>query len=332
MAQSSGPISQGSDSERQFTDVMWRDRFGDEPGVIGDLDGSAYRVTLSTNSDVVQIGSSTQVSTATVAGFVHRIPEDQPEGITIPAATGSARTDIIALRYDPAFTGLPGPVRLTRIPGTATGLPGYDSAPPGIEDLPLWSITRQPGQALSQALVRRLFPRLAPSLEIDPGAPLPASSPLGTTLRQGSRKYVRALGTAGVPEWRPDGGQLPSIELCTMAAGWSAASGQAPGAYVDSSGLVHLVGVAVNGAGYNPNDGSTTRTVLTLPTSMWPEIPVPVLMHTSPAGRGRIVMGDIGTDGVLRLTGGTEEIGLRFGHFLNVITPFHPGYSGGAYS
>ena len=203
MAQESGPISQGTTAERQFTDVRWRDIFGDESGVIGDTDGTAYKYSLSTNSDVVSIGSSTIRSTARVAGFGHAIPVGSPEGITIPAASGSARTDIIALRYDPAFTGLPGPVRLTRIAGTSSSLPAYDAAPPGVEDLPLWSITRQPGQALSQATVKRMYTRIAPALDVAPTVPLPSSSPLGTEVRYVDQQWRRELDSNGVPVWRP---------------------------------------------------------------------------------------------------------------------------------
>lgn len=202
MAQSSGPISQGTLAERQFTDVLWRDLFGDEPGVIGDMDGTAYAVTLPGSGDVVSVGSPTEVSTASVAGFVHRIPTASTEPLTIPAASGAARTDIISLRYDPAYTGAPGPVRLFRIPGTTSALPAYDAAPPGVEDLPLWAITRQPSQALNLATLLRLYPRRAPVLHIAEAAPLPLSSPLGTLLFKGSNlQYRRDLSIANVPQW-----------------------------------------------------------------------------------------------------------------------------------
>jgi hypothetical protein len=205
MPQSSGPIAQGTTAERQFTDVLWRDLFGDEPGVVGDLDGTAYKVTLPTDSDVAQVGSATQRSVARLAAFAHVIPQGETEPITVPAAVGSARTDIIALRYDPAFTGLPGPVRLALISGTSSGIPAYDASPAGVEDLPLWAVTRTPGQALSQATVQRLFPRLAPALDMPTGAPLPLSSPLGTILWQGGTRYRREM-VSGSPAWVREGG------------------------------------------------------------------------------------------------------------------------------
>lgn len=218
MVQSSGPIAQGTASERQFTDVLWRDLFGDEAGVVGDLDGTSYALALPSSSDIVSVGSASQVSTAKVAGFVHRIPAASPEDIFIPPASGSARTDIIALRYDPGFTGLPGPVRLTRIAGTTSALPAYDAAPPGVEDLPLWGVTRQPSQTLSQATVTRLFPRLAPSLHLPAGAPLPLSSPLGTEVRLGTATYRRVMGTSGSPTWVPSYTQYGTIALLDNSA------------------------------------------------------------------------------------------------------------------
>jgi hypothetical protein len=201
VAQSSGPIGTGTTAERQFSDVLWRDLFGQEPGVLADMNGSSYALTLPGSGDVVSVGSTTQASLAMVAGFLHRIPQSSPDTITIPAASGSARTDIIALRYDPAYTGAPGPVRLFRIAGSGSSLPAYDSSPGGIEELPLWSITRSPGQALSLATVGRMYPRLAPTLDLPAGAPLPTNSPLGTRVYQGTSSWRRALDGTNNPVW-----------------------------------------------------------------------------------------------------------------------------------
>ena len=201
MPQTSGPISQGTTAERQFSDVLWRDLFGDEPGIIGDYDGTAYSLTRPTTGDIVTVGSTTQQSTAIVAGFVHKIAAGSTETITIPAASGSARTDIISARYDPSYTGSPGPVRLFRIAGSGASIPTYDASPPGVEDLPLWAITRSPGQNLSQATLVKMAPRIAPHLEVASGVALPTSSPLGTTLRQGTTNYHRTLSTGGVAVW-----------------------------------------------------------------------------------------------------------------------------------
>lgn len=200
MAQSSGPISQGSLSDRQFTDELWRNIFGDESGVIGDYNGTAYDLVLPSDSNFARVGSNTIKSTARVAGFGHAIPVGDPESIEVPPAA-LERTDVLALRYDPAFSGQPGPVRLVRIAGTSSAIPAYDDAPPGPEDMPLWAVTRKPGQSLAQATKVRLFPRITPSLTVEPGALLPPNSPIGTPLRRGTEEYIRELDDNGVPVW-----------------------------------------------------------------------------------------------------------------------------------
>lgn len=202
MPETSGPRVTGTDEERQFDDLMWRDMFGSEAGVVGDLDGTSYKLTLPSGSDIAAVGSTSQASVCVIGGFRHRINAGETQGVTIPPAVGAARTDIIAARLDLAtFTGAPGPIKLVRIAGTSAGLPAYDSAPPGVEDLPLWSITRQPGQTLAQATVVRLFPRLVPSLDVPNAAPLPLSSPLGSIAWHNGLMYRRVLDASQVPAW-----------------------------------------------------------------------------------------------------------------------------------
>lgn len=226
MAQSSGPLATGSTADRQMTDALWRDLFGDQAGVIDDVNGTSYALALPSGSDIVSVGSATQTSLAKVAGFVHRISAGSTEPITIPAAVGSTRTDIIALRYDPSYTGQPGPVRLVRIAGSSSAIPAFDDSPPGIEELPLWAITRAPGQLLSAASTVRLFPRIAPSLDLATGAPLPTSVPLGTVLRQGSTTYRRVIGSGGTPVWQSGGGA--GGILAQLQATGTAANGSVP--------------------------------------------------------------------------------------------------------
>lgn len=281
MAQSSGPIAQGTDAERQFTDVLWRDLFGDEGGVVGDRDGSAYKVTLAPDSDVAQIGSTTQDSVARLAGFAHRIAAGQPEPITIPAASGVARTDVIALRYDPANTGAPGPVRLTRVAGTTSAVPFYDDAPPGIEYLPLWAVTRTPGQALSQATVRQLFTRMAPTLTLPAGATLPPNSPLGTRLRVGTTEYIRQLGGGNVAAWVNTAPASTATGWTTPTlAGFSHRAGQSVQYMRDAEGFVHLRGSMANTNTFSAPSNAAFR----LPVGFRPAIPftVPIATNTSP--------------------------------------------------
>lgn len=203
MPETSGPRITGTAAERQMDDLLWRDMFGSEAGVVGDIDGSAYKLTLPSSSNTVQVGSTTQPSLSIVGGFRHRISAGETEGVDLSPVVGGARTDIIAARLDLAgFTGAPGPVRLVGIEGTSTSLPAFDDAAPGVEDLPLWSLTRQPGQALSQAQVKRLFSRLAPVLEVPPDASLPLNSPLGTVAYWQDNQYRRELSAQSVPVWK----------------------------------------------------------------------------------------------------------------------------------
>lgn len=267
MPQSSAPLV-----DFNLSDADWRDAFGDEAGVLGDLNGSAYKLSLPTDSDVVLVGSTNQRSIARVAGFVHRIPAGETEPVIIPAASGTAHTDIIALRYDPEFRGQPGPVRLVRVAGTSAGLPVYDDSAPGIEDLPLWAITRQPGQALSQATVRQLFPRLTPTLDVPVGAPLPTSSPLSTIARQGSAEFIRTLGGGGVPVWASTAVTPPAWQNITYAQGYSQAeaTGPAQGKLIEDGATVRLRG-GIRRSNNAPH-GSAVFPFLygTLPTALRP--------------------------------------------------------------
>lgn len=202
MPETSAPRITGTDAERQLDDTLWRDMFGDEAGVIGDYDGSAYKLTLPTSSNVAQVGSTTQASLSVVGGFRHRIPAGETQSVTVPAIASSARTDIIAARLDLAtFTGAPGPVRLVAIEGTSTNLPVYDDAPPGIEDLPLWAITRQSGQSLSQGSVTDLRNRISRVISVPHFGVLPQSAPLGYLADWKGVLYRRTIDSAGNTIW-----------------------------------------------------------------------------------------------------------------------------------
>jgi hypothetical protein len=209
MAQTSGPLT-----NQPFTDEQWRDALGDEPGIHGDVDGTSYSLTLANNSDVASVGSLTQDSRAVVAGFPHKIAagQAQREGVTIPAPTSTSRTDLIVLRYDPAWGAQePGPVRLHRIAGSeGGGQPTYDAAPPGVEDFPLWAVTRTfsggQAQALSQAQVRDLRVRVGPNLYPRTLADVSSSVPLGSRAfpHDVPRQYTRVVDAQGNPSWRVD--------------------------------------------------------------------------------------------------------------------------------
>lgn len=199
--QESGPLV-----GENFTDAQWRALFGGEAAIVGDNDGSAYKLNLPTGSDVVEIGSTTQESTAVVGGFSHRIPAGATQSLTIPASSNAAvgRTDIIAVRLNQgSFTTAPGPVRLVRVPGVegSAAAPSLNQAAPGVEDMPLYAVTRKQGQSLTQAAVRDLRRRSGPSLYVPANAALPGQVPLGTRAYRDDVEYLRYLNSSGTVEW-----------------------------------------------------------------------------------------------------------------------------------
>lgn len=201
MAEDSGPLF-----NQNFRDDTWRSIFGAEPGITGDVDGTAYAIALPPGSDSALLGSPTQDSVSVVAGFMHKIAQGQTHAVPLPPATDATtgRTDIVAVRYDPARFEVPGPCNLVRIPGVegSAALPPYDGGPPGAEDFPLWAVTRKAGQALNQATVVDLRVRTGPNLLVPTGATLPADAPLGTRAERDGIGYLREL-VNGTREWTP---------------------------------------------------------------------------------------------------------------------------------
>lgn len=192
-----------------FTVADWRSLFGGEPGIIGDVDGSAYKLTLPTGTDNAQLGSTTQDSTSIVAGALHQIVQGQVQEVEVPGSSNAAtgRTDILGVRYDAAtFTSDPGPCRVYRIPGVegSAALPAMDEAPPGVEDMPLYAITRKQGQSLNQATVRDLRRRSGPNLLVPAGEALPTNVPLGSAAVRAGIRFRRDFNTSGTPEWAFD--------------------------------------------------------------------------------------------------------------------------------
>lgn len=209
MTQLSGPVN-----KRPFRVDEFRYLIGNEPGIKEDMDGTAYDLVLSTNSDEAVIGSATEDSITVVGGGDHVIPKGAPERIVIPEPVNGARTDLIVIRYDPAWAFVPagvdpltwvGPCRLHRIAGTeGSGVPPYDDTPPGIEDEVIWQVTRVPGKALTAiettVVDRRV--RTGPNVNTDTLANAP-KAPLGTVLHLDSgESRVRALDAQGSPFWR----------------------------------------------------------------------------------------------------------------------------------
>lgn len=196
MTQESGPLV-----GTNFTDTQWRAIFGGEPGIVGDVDGTAFNLTLGAGTDDALLGSTTQDSVAVVGGFMHRIPEDATQAVTIPPSTNvTGRTDIIAVRLDQGtYTTAPGPCRLVRIEGVegSTARPSMDEAPPGVEDFPLWAVTRKgngtTAEGLNQAAKVDLRRRTGPNLTVPGTESLPTDVPLGTRARRGGVDFAREM-------------------------------------------------------------------------------------------------------------------------------------------
>jgi hypothetical protein len=196
---------------QNFTDAVWRAIFGAEPSIVGDTNGSSYGITLPPASDSVELGSASIESRSVVGGFGHVIPAGTTQSLEIPASTNPTigRTDLITVRLDQSsFTTAPGPVRVYRVPGVegSADRPAYDGGPPGVEDMPLYAITRKQGQALTEAIIVDLRVRTGPHLYVAPGALMPTNVPLGSTATRGTIDYSRELvsGTATWVEKRRD--------------------------------------------------------------------------------------------------------------------------------
>lgn len=251
MAEESGPLVGDN-----FTDAQWRAIFGGEPGIVGDVDGSAYNLTLGAGTDDAQLGSVTQDSVAVVGGFMHRIAEDSTQAVTIPSSTNVVgRTDIIAVRLDAGtYTSAPGPCRLVRIAGVegSSARPSMDEAPPGVEDFPLWAVTRKgngtTAEGLNQAAKVDLRRRTGPNLTVPAGESLPVNVPIGTRARRGDAEFVREMvgSSAAWSEINP----LRTGTIAYHISGGSAAYGRYSSSYPASiryvlrDGVVTLSGMA----------------------------------------------------------------------------------------
>jgi hypothetical protein len=211
---------------QKFTRDLWVSHFGRRQGIEGDTDGSAFGITLPAGGDVAEIGSPTLKSLAKVHGFPIEIAQGATQSVPIPpSVTGGSngRTDLVVARYSTGFTPAPGPVRLHRIQGTEGSLavPNYNSR----TDLRLWSVRRRQGEGLNQAIVADLRSWVADPILVAPGAPLPASAPLGTrATREGStwRRDIDGTSVQWVLEYAPP--EIitnPLLATMDVADGWS---------------------------------------------------------------------------------------------------------------
>lgn len=208
MAQSSAPAD-----NVPFQSSAWRDLFAGLGDGILDARSDAtrgYPITLPASGNEAQIGTGT----SRVAGFLHSCVG--PEPLTVAAASGQSRTDTIVVRYDPAFSTDPRPCRLVVVPGTpGAGAPTLDTAPPGVQDMPLYNVTRAPGQTLQQATVTDRRKYAAAGSSIAPDIGVGNVTPAGGILKPGRRAVTldaQGKGTVAFAEPFPNGlHSVPSL-------------------------------------------------------------------------------------------------------------------------
>jgi hypothetical protein len=192
--------------DENLTDQGWRAVHAGYAGIVGDVDGSAFGLTLPPSTDVAEIGSATQPSRVVVDGFALEVPEGSTQSLEIPPSSGggtNGRTDLIVARLNPSsFTTAPGPVRLHRVAGTegSTARPAAVYQPNGIRDVALYAIRRRQGESLNQAIVTDLRPRIGNVYDVPINGTLPTNVPLGSRASRGFTLYRRDNAGSGI-DW-----------------------------------------------------------------------------------------------------------------------------------
>jgi hypothetical protein len=204
-------ISEPGTDGAPFTDRGWRAAFAGRTGIVDDVNGSSFNLTLPAEGATAELGSSTQPSRLVVDGYGLEVAQGATQSLTIPASSGggtNGRTDLIVARLNlSVFTTAPGPVRLHRIAGTegSTSRPAATYDQDGIRDLPLYAVRRIQGQSLNQAIVTDLRPRLGHNYDVPLDAPLPTNAPLASRCSRGGVVWRRDTVDSTVDwvaEWR----------------------------------------------------------------------------------------------------------------------------------
>lgn len=123
------------------------------------------------------------------------------------------------------------------------------------------------------------------------------------------------------------GGAPPPIAAITLAAGWTNASGYAPGVYKDSNGLIHFEGGFTNNNAYAPND----NLICTLAAAYRPahDIARLILLNLSPNTATITISASSGNVTInLGSWAGAGNIPVTTVHTLGELTPYHPAYTG----
>lgn len=323
-AQESGPLP-GTGPSAKFTQGLWITHFGQNAGIVGDTDGTAFSLTKPPATDFVEIGSATIDSVCKVGGFPLRIPAGETQSLEIPPSlTGGTvgRTDLIVARLNTGtFTTSPGPVRLVRIAGTegSADLPSHNTTLPSPVDLVLYQITRKQGQGLNQAIVVDRRPRTGWHYLVPAGAPLPQTAPLGSTAtRDGVRWRRDFVGEAvdwvveSVPVRRLTGS---SFTFGAAFPGWSQEATQRLVLGADGVSLwVHIEVTKSGGQIVVPDSGSLgdNTNLLTLNAEWKPQVPVSGSAYvTSDAAVERNAGARINATGVVQVTSAQPGASVR---------------------
>lgn len=130
----------------------------------------------------------------------------------------------------------------------------------------------------------------------------------------------------GTSSWKYAGGKPPPIVAVTAQNSfWGINSGHQPGAYMDSNGLVHLIGQLQPTVGYNPTDGAS-RPFMVIPAGYRPLATQTFLMIAATTPLTVVTVG-IDSTGTGYITDGTTtSVPANIGHFLDGIT-YHTTYN-----
>lgn len=161
MAEESFPMR-----DEPMTDEQWKQvTLGIGNGVLNE-GGDPYRLTNinnATNQVTVNVSTTTGLAQAIVAGFYHRI--DAPVVLDVPAVT-AVTTYWIVLEYSPLrLENSEPPVQLKVVTALDTTS--------GRQYLVLHKIYRRPNELLTNASIRSVKPRVAPTLQVRDESELP---------------------------------------------------------------------------------------------------------------------------------------------------------------
>jgi len=236
------------------TGAQWRTVQDIGDGIVNDLDGSAYALTV-TGSDTCTIG----LGTYRVDGTAHEI-HTGAETVTL-AAVATPTTYLIGIKVD--FSVETTPAQLSLVSGVkATLLSGLTGSQ---RIVPLYEIDRSASTVLSASPRRDYRVWAAEQAYAATLAAASADAPIGAILRTPEGVRLRHL-VSGVPAWATL--DLKPSAAITPAVGWAAYAGNGPQARVTADGLLVLSGLVSRTGTTVTMTGGTTHHIGTLPAGM----------------------------------------------------------------